>query len=514
MENTIHTQESTTAASLFAAHEMTPREIVTELDRFIIGQEAAKRAIAVAVRNRVRRQRLPESLRHEVVPKNVMMSGPTGVGKTEIARRLAKLIDAPFTKVEATRYTEVGYYGRDVESMVRDLVTDGIRIIKRRQRQTLEAAAAAAAEEKLLDLLMPSTYSNPSAKTTETAGPSFLNPTFYAMETADSTTNSTDLASTSTSASTTSAQSTSHATGESDDAEARRLRSREKLRAILRTGVLDGKKVQLAVEKKASMPAMMVGGVGMDGLEENLEKMFGKMMPSRPVQREVTVSDARKILIEQEVETRLDPDKVNAEAIELSENLGIIFIDEIDKIADSGKTQGADVSRQGVQRDLLPIVEGSTVQTKYGSVKTDHILFIAAGAFHKVTPADLMPELQGRFPIRVELSELSEDDLYRILTEPSASLLKQYVGMFATEHVELIFEESAIRLMAAHAWERNRVQQNIGARRLVTILERVLEEANFSAPEMGAGRIVVNEAYVRQRLEAVLADDDVSRFIL
>ncbi len=502
MENTTHTQDSTTVVPSFTAHEMTPREIVAELDRFIIGQEAAKRAIAVAVRNRVRRQRLPESLRHEVVPKNVMMSGPTGVGKTEIARRLAKLIDAPFTKVEATRYTEVGYYGRDVESMVRDLVTDGIRIIKRRQRQTLEAAAEAAAEEKLLDLLMPSANT-----ATETA--SSYNPTFSSTEPTDFMADSTTTSSTATGSSV-----TSHATSESDDAAARRLRSREKLRAILRTGALDGKKVQLAVEKKASMPAMMVGGVGMDGLEENLEKMFGKIMPSRQVQREVTVSEARKILIEQEVETRLDPDKVNAEAIELSENLGIIFIDEIDKIADSGKTQGADVSRQGVQRDLLPIVEGSTVQTKYGSVKTDHILFIAAGAFHKVTPADLMPELQGRFPIRVELSELSEDDLYRILTEPSASLLKQYVGMFATEHVELIFEESAIRLMAAHAWERNRVQQNIGARRLVTILERVLEEANFSAPEMGSGRIVVNEAYVRQRLEAVLADDDVSRFIL
>lgn len=493
MENTpTHTHEENAVISTqAAAHELTPREIVTELDRFIIGQEAAKRAIAVAVRNRVRRQRLPESLRHEVVPKNVMMSGPTGVGKTEIARRLAKLIDAPFTKVEATRYTEVGYYGRDVESMVRDLVEDGIRIVKRRQRQTIEEMAVAAAEEKLLDLLMPSTYPN----STEGSDPSFLNPIFDTAE------------------ATTSTASTSHTT-ESEEAAARRLRSREKMRAILRTGALDGKKVQISVEKKASMPAMMVGSVGMDGLEENLEKMFGKMMPSHRVQREVTVAEARKILIDQEVESMLDPDKVNAEAVELSENLGIIFIDEIDKIADSGKTQGADVSRQGVQRDLLPIVEGSTVQTKYGSVKTDHILFIAAGAFHKVTPADLMPELQGRFPIRVELSELSEDDLYRILTEPSASLLKQYVGMFATEQVELVFEESAIRLMAAHAWERNRVQQNIGARRLVTILERVLEEANFSAPEMGSGRIVVNEAYVRQRLEAVLADDDVSRFIL
>ncbi|MDO4558889.1 MAG: AAA family ATPase, partial [Planctomycetia bacterium] len=265
---------------------------------------------------------------------------------------------------------------------------------------------------------------------------------------------------------------------------------------------------------KASIPSMIVGGIGMNGLESNLEEMLGRMMPSQRTKRELTVSEARRVFLEEEVDRLLDPEKVNSEAIRLVENLGILFIDEIDKIADSGKVQGADVSRQGVQRDLLPIVEGSAIRTRYGTVHTDHVLFIAAGAFHRVTPADLMPELQGRFPIRVELSELNENDLYRILTEPATSLLKQYTGMFATENVDLVFEDTAIRAIARNAWERNRVQQNIGARRLVTILERVLEDAAFTAPEMSGQRVVIDETFVHERLAEVLADDDVSRFIL
>jgi ATP-dependent HslUV protease ATP-binding subunit HslU len=445
--------------------ELTPRQIVAELDRHIVGQNDAKRAVAIAIRNRWRRQQLDEEMRNEVAPKNILMIGPTGVGKTEIARRLATLTGAPFIKVEATKYTEVGYYGRDVESMVRELVENAIGLVRSKELERIEPEARRRVEEKLLDLLAPPPHS-------------------YDVGV------------------------------DSPDSPERYERTREKMRAMLTAGEMENRTVEITVEQKAH--AMMIPGIGPGGdtMDFDFQGMLEKILPKTVSRRQMTVSEARRVLLEQETEAMINAEKVNAQAIELAESVGIIFVDEMDKIVASEGGRGADVSRQGVQRDLLPIVEGTVVNTRYGYVRTDHVLFIAAGAFHKVKPSDLMPELQGRFPIRVELNDLTKDDFVRILTEPKSSLTKQYTALMKTESVDVEFTADAIDALASYAFEVNQRTQNIGARRLYTILERMLEELSFEAPDMGTGRVVINAAYVQQRLEAVTKDEDLSKFIL
>ncbi len=435
---------------------LTPRQIVAELDRYIVGQHDAKRAVAIAIRNRWRRQQLPDELRQDVSPKNILMIGPTGVGKTEIARRLAKLTGAPFIKVEATKYTEVGYYGRDVESIVRELVDSSISLIRQREKMQVEGEARAAVEDRLIDMIRQK------------------------------------------------------AREQGEDQEPLDM-SREELARRLAAGELEDRKVEIVVETRAT--PVMVGGIGMEHLDIDLQGMFDKIMPKQTNRRELTVGQARKILFEQECDARLDTDKINASAIELAENLGIIFIDELDKIvASEGK--GADVSRQGVQRDLLPIVEGTHIQTRYGHVRTEHILFIAAGAFHKARPSDLMPELQGRFPIRVELKDLTKDDFVRILKEPKNSLTRQYAALLDTEGVTLEFTDDSVDALASFAFRVNQTTQNIGARRLYTILERLLEDLSFEAPDMQMGQVKITAEYVNERLTEVAEDEDLSRYIL
>lgn len=463
------------------AVELTPRQIVQALDRYIVGQGEAKRAVAIAVRNRWRRRRLASELRADVTPKNILMIGPTGVGKTEIARRLAKLTGAPFVKVEATKYTEVGYYGRDVESLVRDLVEAAITLVRERERESVAQEAQRRAQERLLDLLCPRATS--PLRTSTVPRPFGDDP------------------SASISASAPPAESTEDAY----------QRTRKKFADMLQAGELEHRRVELTIESKAK--PMMLAPPGMENLDVDLQGMFDKLLPRSTSRREMTVAEARKVLVDQESEALLDNEKVNAKAIDLAENLGIVFLDEIDKIvASEGK--GADVSRQGVQRDLLPIVEGTTVQTRYGHVRTDHVLFIAAGAFHRSQPSDLMPELQGRFPIRVELRDLAREDFIRILKEPRNSLIRQYEALLATEGVELSFTDEAIEAMAHYAWQVNQSTQNIGARRLSTLLERLLEELSFEASEIAMGKVVIDAAYVNQRLEPIARDEDLSRYIL
>jgi ATP-dependent HslUV protease ATP-binding subunit HslU len=451
--------------------ELTPRQIVAELDRYIVGQADAKRAIAVAVRNRWRRQQLGEDMREEVAPKNILMVGPTGVGKTEIARRLARLTGAPFIKVEATKYTEVGYYGRDVESMVRELVENAIGLVRERERKNVEAEARQRVEERLLDLLAPRPIDYPSDEDEDE--------------------------------------------DDDEDVPAQKTRqyerTRERMRAMLVSGELDQRKVELAMEQKA-MP-VMVGSLGMEQMDLDLQGMFEKILPRTTTHREMTVAAARDVLFEQECDALLDPEKINHAAIELAENVGIIFVDELDKVVASD-SRGADVSRQGVQRDLLPIIEGTTVQTRYGYVRTDHVLFVAAGAFHRAKPSDLMPELQGRFPIRVELNDLTQADFVRILTEPKNSLTCQYAALMVTEGIELTFTDDAIDSLATYAFKVNQSTQNIGARRLYTIMERLLEELSFEAPDMSSKPVEIDAAYVAQRLEEVAEDEELSKFIL
>jgi ATP-dependent HslUV protease ATP-binding subunit HslU len=441
---------------------LTPREIVAQLDQHIIGQQDAKRAVAIAVRNRWRRQQLPAEMRAEIAPKNILMIGPTGVGKTEIARRLARLTGAPFIKVEATKYTEVGYYGRDVESMIRELVENAIALVRESERKSVEQEALARVEERLLDLLAPA-------------------PLAYDVG------------------------------ADSPNSPERLQRTREKLRAMLAAGEMEERKVEVTVQQRAA--PLMLSGMGLEQADLDLQGMFEKLLPKQSARREMSVAEARRVLFEQECEALVNQEKVNAKAIELAEDLGIVFIDEMDKVVASD-SRGADVSRQGVQRDLLPIVEGTTVQTKYGYVKTDHILFVAAGAFHRSKPSELMPELQGRFPIRVELQDLTKDDFVRILTEPNSALTKQYQALLGTESVQLEFQSDAIEALAEYAFRVNQTSQNIGARRLYTIMERLLEELSFEAPDMHTGRVVVNAAYVKERLDKLAQDEDLSKFIL
>jgi len=446
--------------------EMTPRQIVQELDRYIIGQDAAKRAVAIAIRNRWRRQQLPPELRKDVTPKNIIMIGPTGVGKTEIARRLAQLVGAPFMKVEATKYTEVGYHGRDVESMIRDLTEIAIGMVKTEQRTVVETKAKESVNERLLDLLLPSANSREE---------------------------------------------------ENDEEEEQRLqrqqRTREKMRARLEAGELEDRPIELNVEQRA-VPVQIFSNLGMEQMDVDFQSMFEKIMPKQNQQRQLPLKEARKVLMEQETEALIDRAVVNEKAVELVENQGMIFLDELDKICGPQSSYGPDVSRQGVQRDLLPVVEGTTVNTRYGPVKSDHILFIAAGAFHLSKPSDLMPELQGRFPIRVELTDLKREDFLRILTEPKHALTKQYAELLATEGVKLEFSQDGIEAVADIAFEVNRQQQNIGARRLHTILERVVEEVSFEGPDLPEKRVVVDAKYVRDRLDQIVQTEDLSKFIL
>ena len=440
---------------------LTPKQIVSELDKYIVGQTDAKRAVAVAVRNRWRRRQLPESMRQDVAPKNIIMIGPTGVGKTEIARRLAGLVSAPFIKVEATKYTEVGYHGRDVESMIRDLLDSAIALVRTEMTESVKAPAEQQVEERLLDYLLPTGTSAPY---------------------------------------------------EDDETTAKRTRTRDKLREQLRGGELEDRSIEISIEERATA----VGMLGQQAMEMDVElqSMFEKMLPSKRQTRRLTVGEARKVLLAQEAEKLLDKNKVTTEAIDRVENSGIVFLDEIDKVAGTDKTHGPDVSRQGVQRDLLPIVEGSTVVTKHGPVKTDHILFIAAGAFHASKPSDLMPELQGRFPIRVELADLTKDDFVRILREPRNSLTKQQIELLKTEGLDVEFTDDAIDAMAQIAHDVNRRSQNIGARRLYTILEKVFETISFDAPDLPERSVRITGDFVRDRLRDVVGDEDLSKFIL
>ena len=443
--------------------QMTPRQIVAELDKFVIGQREAKRAVAIALRNRWRRQRLPDGLRDEVAPKNIIMIGPTGVGKTEIARRLARLAEAPFIKVEASKYTEVGYVGRDVESMIRDLVELAVNMVRGEKTRRVEARAQELAEERLLDLLLPPVR------------------------------------------------------GASQGPEAGSAReTREKLRQRLREGALEERTVEIEVAQKGlpMMDALGGAGHGMEEMQENLKEMLGNLLPPRTKRRKVKIHEARRLLTQEEAERLVEKDEIVGEAIARVENSGIVFLDELDKVAGREGTHGPDVSREGVQRDLLPIVEGSTVSTKYGLVRTDHILFIAAGAFHVAKPADLIPELQGRFPLRVELQSLTKEDFVRILTEPENALTKQYTALLATEEVRLTFTPGAVEEIAAIATTVNQTAENIGARRLYTILERLLEEISFEAPHMAGVRVELTAEDVRARLASVVKDQDLSRYIL
>ncbi len=445
-------------------NDLTPRKIVEELDKYIIGQRKAKKAVAIAMRNRWRRQRLSPELRDEVLPKNIIMIGPTGVGKTEIARRLSKLANAPFVKVEASKFTEVGYVGRDVESMIRDLTEISISMVKTEHMEKVQEKARTLAEDRLLDLLLPPLRSARGVVPEE-------------------------------------------------EEKEKHKETRERLRQQLRDGKLDNRYVDIEVKEKI-IPFGVVSNVGLEDLEINLKEMLGNFLPEKAKRKKVKVPEALLIIQQEEANKLIDMDKVTKEAVDRVEQSGIVFVDEIDKIASRGHAHGPDVSREGVQRDLLPIVEGTTVTTKYGPVKTEHILFIAAGAFHMSKPSDLIPELQGRFPIRVELDALGKDEFIRILTEPYNALTKQYKALLATEDVMIEFTENSVDEIADIAAHVNEKTENIGARRLHTVLEKLLEDISFEAPEKKNGELVIDKKYVREKLSEIVKDEDLSRYIL
>ncbi len=458
-------------------NEQTPRQIVEELNKYIVGQDEAKRSVAIALRNRWRSRQLTGSMQDDVIPKNILMIGSTGVGKTEIARRLARLVKAPFIKVEATKFTEVGYVGRDVESIVRDLAETAVRMVRQQRMEAVQEKAKEMAEERILDVFVPE-----PKKSQNPLGRLFGND--------------------------------AEESSEEKREEPKYQAGREWVRKRLKNGELEQELIEIDVEESSKPMVGMFSGSSLEGMGDNLQDMIGSLMPKRRKKRKVTVSAARKIFAQEEASKLIDMDEVADEAVRVAEKSGIVFLDEIDKVAVKGNTSGADVSREGVQRDILPIVEGSTVVTKYGPVKTDHVLFIAAGAFHTAKPSDLIPELQGRFPIRVELKSLRKEDFEKILTEPQNALLKQYQALLAVEGVELNFEDSAISRIAELACDVNEQAEDIGARRLHTLLEKLIEDVSFDAPDMEEKRVDIDAAYVDEKLSDIAKNRDLSQYIL
>ena len=473
--------------------DLIPSEIVMELDKYIIGQKQAKEAVSIALRNRIRRKKLPKKLIDEVTPKNIIMIGPTGVGKTEIARRLAKLVKAPFVKVEATKFTEVGYVGKDVDSMIRDLVQSAVQLVRKEKIESIREKAKERVEERILNALFP------TVRKDEVRGSNDLEYSEYSQDTPSKQVET---------------QQEHQDIIHQNQQNLRFQKTKEKLREKLKKGQFEDKIIDIEIEQQNQSSMEFFSTMGMEGIGINFKDIMDRMLPSRKKRQKIKISEARKILLDDEIEKMLDSNKIAREAVQRTEELGIVFIDEIDKIAMNEKAYGPDVSRSGVQRDILPIIEGSTVITKYGAVKTDHVLFIAAGAFNASKPSDLIPELQGRFPLRVELNSLKQEDLEKILVEPDNSLIKQYKALLKTEGIDLEFEEDAVRELASIAALVNQQNENIGARRLYTVLEKLLDRISFNAPKIGKKKIIITQKYVQSRLQNIIQKEDLSKYIL